>query len=380
MGMTDMIAKIRFIQRNSLLEKKRVLVGLSGGVDSSVAAWLLKEQGHQVTGVTMALWDGGYQPSGKHACYGSDEEEEIREAREVAQKIGIPYHVFNCATEYKQAVLSYFRMEYLAGRTPNPCVQCNQLIKFGLLPQMALKSGIKFDFFATGHYARVDYNESTQRFILKKGVDPNKDQTYFIYRLSQEQLGSVMFPVGGFFKHEIRALSRKAGITAPDLEESQDFYGGDYKDLLNAEDHPGEIVDSGGTVLGHHRGIWNYTIGQRKGLGIAYPEPLYVLRLDTASNRVIVGTRKETYQTTFLVENLNWIAINGLDREMECKARIRSAQKEHEARIEPMGDGLVRVTFFHPNDSIAPGQSAVFYHDDLVLGGGIIKETVSLKP
>jgi len=359
------------------LKKKTAIVGLSGGVDSSIAAWLLLQQGYDVIGVTMALWDGRYQSTGKHACYGADEEEEIREVREVADKLKIPHHVFNCADEYKQAVLAYFRSEYLAGRTPNPCVQCNQLIKFGLLPEMARKSGISFDYFATGHYARVEFVEHIKRFILKKGVDPKKDQTYFIYRLSQEQLSSVIFPVGGFFKDEIREFSRKAGITAPDLEESQDFYGGDYKDLLNTNETPGDIVDSDGNILGHHKGIWNYTIGQRKGLGIAYPEPLYVLSLDKAANRVIVGTRRETYNTTFLVEDLNWIAVSYLEHETECNVRIRSAQKEHIARIKPLDNGQVLVAFFQPNDAIAPGQSAVFYQDDLVLGGGVIKETVT---
>lgn len=359
-----------------MTKKSTVIVGLSGGVDSSVAAYLLKEQGHQVIGVTMAIWDGQYKSSGKHACYGSDEEEEIREARAVAGKLDIPYHVFNCSAEYKQAVLDYFRSEYLAGRTPNPCIQCNQHIKFGLLPAMARRGGIEFDFFATGHYAGVGFSQKYQRWVLKKATDLKKDQTYFIHRLSQDQLSRLLLPIGGFNKSEIKALAQKVGITVEDIEESQDFYSGDYKDLLEVEDRPGDIVDAKGNVLGHHRGIWNYTIGQRKGLGIAWEEPLYVIRLDKEENKVIVGVREETYNASFIVSDLAWGAIPGLAMPLNCSARIRSAQQEREARIEPLEHGEVKVTFFHPNDAITPGQSAVFYDDDIVLGGGIIKEVI----
>lgn len=359
-----------------MVKKETVIVGLSGGVDSSVAAYLLKEQGFDVIGVTMAIWDGQYKSTGKHACYGSDEEEEIGEAREVAKKLDIPYHVFNCSDEYKYAVLDYFKSEYLAGRTPNPCVQCNQLIKFGILPAMARKSGIEFDFFATGHYANVEFSEKYQRYILKNAVDLKKDQTYFLHRLTQDQLSNAMFPIGRFNKPEIKELARKVGITIEDKEESQDFYSGDYKDLLEVEDHPGNIVDSKGKVLGNHKGIWNYTIGQRKGLGIAWSEPLYVIGLDKESNTVIVGIREETCHSSFVVSNMNWVALSELARPMNCLAKIRSAQKKCEATIEPIENGDVKVTFFHPDDAITPGQSAVFYENDIVLGGGIIKAVV----
>jgi tRNA-specific 2-thiouridylase len=343
-------------------------------VDSSVAAYLLQEQGYDVIGVTMAIWDGQFKATGKHACYGSDEEEEIHEAREVAKKLNIPYHVFNCSAEYKQAVLDYFKSEYLAGRTPNPCIQCNQQIKFGMLPAMARKSGIMFDHFATGHYARVEFSEAFGRFVLKKAADVKKDQTYFIHRLSQEQLSQVLLPIGPFNKPEIKELARKVGITIEDIEESQDFYSGDYKDLLDVEDRPGDIVDSSGNVLGRHQGIWNYTIGQRKGLGIAWKEPLYVIGLDKENNTVVAGVREETYKTSFIVSDLNWVALPGLAHPMDCTAKIRSAQREREARIEPLENEEVMVTFFHPNDAITPGQSAVFYDDDVVLGGGIIRQ------
>ncbi|MFZ4521135.1 MAG: tRNA 2-thiouridine(34) synthase MnmA [Bacteroidales bacterium] len=356
-----------------MTKKPTVIVGLSGGVDSSVAAYLLKEEGYEVIGVTMAIWDGQYKSTGKHACYGSDEEEEIHGAREVAEKLNIPYHVFNCSAEYKQAVLDYFKSEYLAGRTPNPCIQCNQLIKFGMLPAMARKSGIAFDFFATGHYAGVEFSEKYQRYVLKKAADQKKDQTYFIHRLSQEQLAQALLPIGRFNKPEIKELARKVGITIEDIEESQDFYSGDYKDLLDVVDQPGDIVDSTGKVLGRHKGIWNYTIGQRKGLGIAHSEPLYVIGLNKEANTVIVGVREETFNTSFIVSDMNWVALSGLENPMDCTAKIRSAQKEREARIEPLENGEVKVTFFHPNDAITPGQSAVFYDEEVVIGGGIIK-------
>jgi tRNA-uridine 2-sulfurtransferase len=356
--------------------KKKVIVGLSGGVDSSVAALLLKEQGYDVTGVTMSLWDGAYYSSGKHACYGPDEDTEIREAKEVAGAIGIPHHVFDCSARYKELVLENFKDEYRMGRTPNPCVRCNQLIKFGMLPEMAKRGGLDYDYFATGHYARVEWNEESKRFRLRKGIDPGKDQSYFVYRLSQQQLSQVLFPLGELTKREVRELSSRIGIRLSEKEESQDFYGGDYKELLDFAEAPGNIVNSRGDVLGTHKGIWNYTIGQRKGLGIAWTEPLYVTGLDRENNRVIVGTRDEIMGSAFLVNDLNWILVNDLVGAMEVKAKIRSAQQESEAIVEPFGNGLVKATFHVPNDGITPGQSAVFYQDDLVVGGGTIQSVL----
>ena len=354
-------------------KKSRIIVGLSGGVDSSVAAYLLKEEGHEVIGVTMAIWDGQFRVTGKHACYGPDEQQEIREAEEIAGLLGIPHLVFDCSAEYKESVLSYFKSEYLEGRTPNPCIRCNQLIKFGLLPGKAEKEGLRYDYFATGHYARTGWDKESGRYLLKKGVDPIKDQTYFLYRLSQDQLSKVLFPLGGYTKKEIRAIARDAGIVAEEKEESQDFYSGDYKDLINEQENPGNIVDSDGNILGMHKGIWNYTIGQRKGLGIAHPEPLYVIGLNKEQNTVVVGTRKETYHSSFTVTDLTWISVVKPDHSLNILCKIRSAQKEKEATLEPMDSGDVKVTFVQPNDSISPGQSAVFYDGDVVIGGGIIK-------
>jgi tRNA-specific 2-thiouridylase len=362
-----------------LNKDKTVLVGLSGGVDSSVAAYILKQEGYRVIGITMALWDGKKLPpssGGKHACYGPDEEEEIHEAREIAEILHIPFEVFDCSAEYKKSVLDYFRNEYYEGRTPNPCIQCNQHIKFGLLPEMAAKKGFPYDYFATGHYARVENDPLTGRFLLKKGADRKKDQTYFIYRLTQEQLSKALLPIGLFHKTRIKEIAKDAGLPVYDKKESQDFYSGNYKDLLEHEPLPGEIKLTSGKAIGTHQGIWNYTIGQRKGLGIAWSEPLYVVYLDKNTNEVVVGTRNETFNTSFLINDLNWIALKGVDKPVDVSIKIRSAQKDKDASIEPYGNGMVKATFFHPNDSITPGQSAVFYDADVVLGGGVIKEVI----
>lgn len=357
---------------------KKVIVGLSGGVDSSVAAYLLKQDGYDVTGVTMSIWDGkpGTGSSGKHACYGPDESEEIEEARELASILDIPYHVFDCSGRYKALVLENFKQEYLSGRTPNPCVKCNQLIKFGMLPDMARMSGLNFDFFATGHYAQVGWSDEHQRFLLKKGKDPKKDQTYFIYRLSQAQLSTLLFPLGNMTKSEVREIAARINIPLSEKEESQDFYSGDYKDLLEVENNPGNIVNTKGAVMGKHNGIWNFTIGQRKGLGIAFAEPLYVLRLDPAKNEVVVGVHDEITGSSFTVTDLNWIALKNLDSPKEVNVKIRSAQTETAAIIEPLDNDIVKVTLHAPHDGITPGQSAVFYEDDLVVGGGVIQKCI----
>lgn len=353
--------------------KNKVIVGLSGGVDSSVAALLLKQQGYDVTGVTMSLWSGENYYTGKHSCFGPGEDEEIREAREIAMALDIPFHVFDCSKRYREIVLENFRLEYLSGRTPNPCIKCNQLIKFGMLPDLAKMDGMEFDYFATGHYARVEWQESTKRYRLRKGIDPVKDQSYFLYRLSQEQLSHILFPLGELTKREVRQFA--SGIMAPlaEKEESQDFYSGDYKELFDIPEAPGDIVNTRGQVLGQHKGIWNYTVGQRKGLGIAWTEPLYVTGLNKEKNQVVVGIQEDILSSSFLVEDLNWIDVNNLVHPIGVNVKIRSAQKEKEALVEPYEKGNVKVTFHRPNDSIAPGQSAVFYEDDIVIGGGIIK-------
>ncbi len=351
--------------------EKRVLVGLSGGLDSSVAAMLLKQHGYEVIGATMSIWDGEYSPLGGNACYGPDERDDIDEARKVAEFIGISYHVFDCAKEYKSTVLEYFRSDYLQGRTPNPCVKCNQLMKFGLLQELARKSGLEFDYFATGHYAQVIHKDG--RYALKRAADARKDQTYFLYRLSQEQLKGVLFPLADFKKEEVREMARKAALPVAEKAESQDFYCGDYKELLQVEDKLGSIVlKKDNRILGQHNGFWNFTIGQRKGLGVAYSEPLYVVELKPNENLVVVGTREDVMSTSFIVDDLHWMLLTGIEGQMEVTVKIRSASREAEAVIEPF-ENKIKVTFNQPKDAITPGQSAVFYKNEVIVGGGVIE-------
>lgn len=360
----------------------KVLVGMSGGVDSSVAALLLKEQGHEVVGAIMSIWSEEKHKrlapsvkmnSCKDACYGPNEKEDIEEARKIADKIGIPFHVFDCSKEYEQIVLDNFKEEYLSGRTPNPCIRCNSLIKFDVLPFIAKQSGLEFDKFATGHYARVEFNEENQRYMLKKGINPKKDQSYFLYKLRQNQLSNIIMPLGGYEKTEIREIAKNNGLKVYDKPDSQDFYSGDYNELLEVTPKPGNIVDKSGKILGTHEGIWNYTIGQRKGLGIAHTSPLYVIELDKDKNEVIVGEADETFKSSLVAVDLNWVSIEKLDGEMNVTAKVRSAQTPVEVVIKPVND-TVEVNFIYPQKSLTKGQSIVFYQDDVLLGGGIIDD------
>ncbi len=352
----------------------KILVGLSGGVDSSVAALILKQQGHEVIGATMSIWgkDGMAAKSGhKNACYGPDEKEDIEEARKIAAQIGIPYHVFNCVEQYEQIVLDNFKSEYLQGRTPNPCVWCNALVKFGVLPLIAKENGIEFDKFATGHYARVE--EKDGRFLLKRGVAPHKDQSYFLYRLKQEQLKNIILPLGNYTKDQIREIAKANGLEVAEKPDSQDFYDGDYNELLGVKEKAGNIVDLDGKVLGHHKGIWNYTIGQRKGIGVSSTEPLYVLELRKDTNEVVIGPADKTFKKGLTAVNLNWIAFDKLENERKVYAKIRSTQQPTPVTITPNGEN-VDVVFDELQKSIAIGQSVVFYDDDIVLGGGVIDQ------
>ena len=360
----------------------KILVGLSGGVDSSVAALLLKEQGHEVIGATMSIWrertDLNLSVMNKKstcthgACYGPDEKEDIESARKIAETIGIPYHVFKCAEEYEQIVLDNFKEQYLSGRTPNPCIRCNALVKFGVLPFLAKQNGIEFDKFATGHYARIE--EKDGRFVLKRAKNTKKDQSYFLYKLKQDQLSNIYLPLGEYTKEEIREYARKSGLDVSDKPDSQDFYEGDYNELLGIKEKKGNIVTTDGKVLGEHNGIWNYTIGQRKGLCISAPEPLYVLELRKATNEVVVGYKDKTFKKSLNAVELNWISIEKLTEPMRVTAKIRSTQEPTEATITPVDDDTVNVVFDEYQKSIAVGQSVVFYDGDYVVGGGIIDE------
>ena len=344
----------------------KIAVGLSGGVDSSVAAALLKRQGHEVVGITMKLWrEGRYRGGSKDACFGPGEAEDIARAESLCRQLGIEYRVFDCSEEYEKVVLSYFRSEYLSGRTPNPCVRCNAFMKFGVLPLLARKSGVVFDKFATGHYARL--REEDGVFHLLRGADENKDQSYFLYRLKQSQLKDLLFPLGELRKSEVRKLASEYGLEVKDKPDSQDFYSGDHTELLNTPPRQGNIVDTAGNVLGTHEGFWNYTIGQRKGLGIAAKHPLYVLELNPCRNEVVVGNAEDTLRHELKLADCSWIA--GSVPAGEVQVKVRSASKLLPALFE--NDTL---QFPDGVSAAARGQSAVLYRNEEVLGGGIIAE------
>ena len=351
-----------------MAENRTVAVGLSGGVDSSVAALLLREQGYNVIGITMKLWNGRYKGGDRDACFGSGEAEDIETARELARSLGIEYRVFDCSEAYDREIVSYFRNTYLSGKTPNPCVRCNAAMKFGLLPKLALEAGLGFDFFATGHYARI--LKKGDRLAIAVATDESKDQSYFLYRLSQEQLKRHIFPLGGLTKGEVRKIAREHGLVSAERPDSQDFYSGDVNELIGEGEKPGDIVDTAGKVLGKHKGYWNFTIGQRKGLGIGGAgEPYYVVDLDHCRNRVIVSHAENAERGTFSVEDMNWMGFVETAVPFPCEVKVRSAAKRVKAHF--MSGEIV---LDKPMMGIAPGQSAVCYEENtgIILCGGVI--------
>jgi tRNA-specific 2-thiouridylase len=360
-----------------------VAVGMSGGVDSSVVAWMLQKQGQAVLGLTMSIWDGTVPipDEGLSGCYGPGEARDIAAARSVAARLGIPHHVIPLAREYAAEVLDNFRAEYRAGRTPNPCVRCNRAMKFSLLLERARALGIAFDRFATGHYARVERDPETGRWLLRRAVDRAKDQTYFLSRLSQDQLARVWFPLGSLTKARVKALAREAGwADVADRPESQDFIESrNYGVLFDARDAvPGPIVDTAGRVLGRHTGIVGYTVGQRKGLGIGgTAEPLYVVRIEACANTLVVGKHGDLLATRLTVADLNWISLPGPPAApLRVMARIRQQHREAAATLRAeMRDGspVAEIQFDEPQMSVTPGQTAVFYDGDSVVGSGIIR-------
>ncbi|MCX5994315.1 MAG: tRNA 2-thiouridine(34) synthase MnmA [Chloroflexi bacterium] len=350
--------------------KEKIIVGMSGGIDSSVAAALLVKQGHHVTGVTMKTWDDS-SPAYWGGCFGPAQKDGVESARRVAAKLGIPFHVIDLSGEFKHQVLDFFCREYLAGRTPNPCVRCNKSIKFGVLWEKAQGCGIEADFFASGHYARMERGGAGGRHLLKKGGDEIKDQSYFLYGLTQAQLARTLFPLGGYMKQEVRKLCVDMDLGVETRKESQDFAGGDYAALFAGKAVPGPVVDKQGNLLGKHKGIVYYTRGQRKRLAIASKEPQYVIEVKADTNSVVVGGPEDLYTERQVVSDVNWIALESPRGTMPVTARIRSSHTGYAAVVEPREKGKALVTYKDVRVGAAPGQSIVFYDGDVVLGGGI---------
>ncbi len=351
-----------------------VLVLMSGGVDSSVAAFLMQEQGYQVTGVIMKIWSGepGSSKSSHHGCYGPEEEADIKDAYRVAEQLNIPLKMIDLTKEYQSEVLDYFCQEYLNGRTPNPCVRCNHRVKFGALLQKAAEIGLDFTQVASGHYARIEFDNNSKRYCLKKALDLTKDQSYFLTFLTQAQLGQLIFPLGSLTKLEVRAIAAKLGLKTASKPDSQNFISGDYSSVIKTEAKPGPIFDQQGKLLGQHKGLQYYTIGQRKGLGISTADIIYVTEIDSQRNTLIVGSKSAGYRSECLVSCLNWISVNDLSSELSIKVKIRSSSREAQALILPAEDGKVKVCFAEPQLAVTPGQVAVFCQEERVVGGGII--------
>ena len=360
----------------------RVVVAMSGGVDSSVAATLLAEAGHDVVGLSMQLYDQRDPAQSFGSCCSLDD---LYDARRVAAIIGIPHYVVNFEERFKKTVVENFVSEYAAGRTPIPCVHCNADLKFAMLAERA--AGFDAAGVATGHYAQVSFDEDTRRYRLRRGVDATKDQTYFLFSLTQDQLAHAIFPVGALTKTEVRAHAERLGLPVAHKADSHEICfvpdgdaAGFVERRLDDGPHDGPIVDSGGREIGRHRGIHRFTIGQRKGVGVSTGTPMYVVRLDPAEARVVVGPREELGRSEFTAAKVNWIAGAPPDGPARVTARIRHRHLDAPATVTPSGRDTVHVRFDDAQLAVTPGQAAVFYRGEDVVGGGWIEDVTRDVP
>jgi tRNA-uridine 2-sulfurtransferase len=365
----------------------KIAVAMSGGVDSSAAAAILKAQGHELVGFTMQLWnqrrglsvDENGDPLASRCCSLDD----VYDARRVAEEVGFPFYVLNLERDFERDVVQPFIASYLSGETPIPCVSCNSRLKFASLDRLAASLGCEK--VATGHYARVEYDAATNRYRLLRGRNLQKDQSYFLWELTQDQLSRAMFPLGEMSKPEVRDVARRHSLAVAEKQESQEIcfvpdgdYAGFIDRYLDAEGaadripHEGDLVDSTGDVVGTHTGIHHYTIGQRRGIGIAAERPLYVISIDSAKNRVVVGSQEELLSQEFTAAGVNWVAFDSPSEPVRADVRVRYRHEAAPATITSLENGRVRVRFDEPQRAITPGQATVFYCGDEVVGGGWI--------
>lgn len=358
------------------MSRKVVVVGMSGGVDSSVAAWLLKEQGYDVIGVTMQIWqdeDAEVQEA-EGGCCGLSA---VDDARRVAMDLGIPYYVMNFKEEFRKNVMDYFAGEYVEGRTPNPCIACNRHVKWESLLRRSMAIGA--DYIATGHYAQIDRLPGG-RYSLKTSVTAAKDQTYALYNLTQEQLSHTLMPVGSYHKEEIRDMAERLGLPVAHKPDSQEIcfipdhdYASFIEEYTGRELPPGNFVDLDGNVLGRHRGITHYTVGQRKGLNLSVGRPVFVVEIRPETNEVVIGDNQDVFTNVLRCDKLNWMAVDGLHgKSMDVLAKIRYSHKGSPCTIREIGNDMVECRFHEPVRAVTPGQAVVFYDGDYVAGGGTI--------